>query len=150
MPRNLQPKQRKRPEAAVSAAGMRIIRLLVGCPPKSIAELIDATEVTRTAVTEQLSELVAAGFVERTIQRYGIPPELVVGSWAGRLDNDGDSIQLENAAGSIITSVRYRDGGGWPEDADGFGPSLELVSPRFDFDFPEKWAARDYRARTKP
>ncbi len=69
MPRNLQPKQRKRPEAAVSAAGMRIIRLLVGCPPKSIAELIDATEVTRTAVTEQLSELVAAGFVERTIQR---------------------------------------------------------------------------------
>ena len=37
--------------------------------------------------------------------------------------------------------MRYRDAAGWPEAADGFGPTLELVSPRFDFDFPEKWAA---------
>ncbi len=53
----------------VSAAGMRIVKLLVGTPPKTVAELIAATKVTRTAVTEQLNELVAAGFVERTTQR---------------------------------------------------------------------------------
>jgi predicted ArsR family transcriptional regulator len=56
------------PEAAVSEAGMRIVRLLVGKPPQSVADLIEATGVTRTAVTEQLNELVAAGFVERTTE----------------------------------------------------------------------------------
>ncbi len=48
---------------------MRIVHLLVGNPPQSVAELIRSTGVTRTAVTEQLNELVAAGFVERTIER---------------------------------------------------------------------------------
>jgi len=77
----------------------------------------------------------------RTVQRYGVPKEQVVGPWAGQLDNDGEALLLENAAGTRITRVRYRDGAGWPEEADGFGPSLELVSPRYDFDYPEKWAA---------
>lgn len=53
----------------VSSAGMRIIRLLVGNPPQTVADLIRATGVTRTAVTEQLNELVAAGFAERTSER---------------------------------------------------------------------------------
>jgi len=55
--------------ASVSAAGMRIVRLLVGTPPQTVADLIKATGVTRTAVTEQLNELAAAGFVERTTER---------------------------------------------------------------------------------
>jgi len=53
----------------VSAAGMRIVRLLVGTPPQTVSDLIKMTGVTRTAVTEQLNELVAAGFVERTVER---------------------------------------------------------------------------------
>jgi len=57
------------PDATVSVAGMRIVRLLVGKPPQNISDLIDATGVTRTAVTEQLNELVAGGFVERSTQR---------------------------------------------------------------------------------
>jgi DeoR family transcriptional regulator, suf operon transcriptional repressor len=57
------------PEAMVSSASMRIVKLLVGNPPLTVAQLIDATKVTRTAVTEQLNELVAAGFAERTIER---------------------------------------------------------------------------------
>ncbi len=56
-------------DATVSAAGMRIIKLLVGRPPQSVAELIKAAGVTRTAVTEQLNELEHAGFVERTVER---------------------------------------------------------------------------------
>jgi len=56
-------------QAAVSPAGMRIVRLLVGNPAKTVAELIDETGVTRTAVTEQLSELVGSGYVERDVQR---------------------------------------------------------------------------------
>lgn len=57
------------PSAPVSAAGMRIIKLLIGNPPQTVADLIRATGVTRTAVTEQLNELVAAGFVERSTER---------------------------------------------------------------------------------
>jgi predicted ArsR family transcriptional regulator len=56
-------------ELAVSGAAMRVVKLLVGEPPKTVAELIKATGVTRTAVTEQLNELVAAGFVERGTER---------------------------------------------------------------------------------
>ncbi len=56
------------PEHGVSEAGMRIVRLLVGKRPQSVAELIRATGVTRTAVTEQLNELLAAGFVERSTE----------------------------------------------------------------------------------
>lgn len=57
------------PDAIISAAGLRIVKLLVGNPPQSIARLIRSAGVTRTAVTEQLNELVAAGFVERETER---------------------------------------------------------------------------------
>ncbi|MFZ5831917.1 MAG: MarR family transcriptional regulator, partial [Planctomycetota bacterium] len=53
----------------ISASGMRLIKLLVGSRPQTVAELIEATGVTRTAVTEQLNELVAAGFVDRGTER---------------------------------------------------------------------------------
>jgi DeoR family transcriptional regulator, suf operon transcriptional repressor len=57
------------PDALVSPTGLRIVKLLVGAPPKSVADLIRATGVTRTAVTEQLTELLEAGFVERALER---------------------------------------------------------------------------------
>jgi predicted ArsR family transcriptional regulator len=56
-------------EATVSAAGLKIVKLLVGNPPHSVSDLIRATGVTRTAVTEQLNELVTAGFVEQSAER---------------------------------------------------------------------------------
>lgn len=78
----------KNPEATVSTAGMRIVRLLVGNPPKTVAEMIRSTGVTRTAVTEQLNELVAAGFVERTTERLpgrGRPRHLYTATQAALL-----------------------------------------------------------------
>lgn len=53
----------------LSPASMRVVKLLVGNTPKSVADLIRELKVTRTAVTEQLNELVAAGLVERHMQR---------------------------------------------------------------------------------
>jgi predicted ArsR family transcriptional regulator len=52
--------------ATVTASSMRLIRLLVGRPPQPVSALVEATGVTRTAVTEQLNDLIASGFVERT------------------------------------------------------------------------------------
>jgi len=54
---------------SISPAGMRVVKLLVGNKPQTVAQLMDATGVTRTAVTEQLAELVGAGFVRRGTER---------------------------------------------------------------------------------
>jgi DeoR family transcriptional regulator, suf operon transcriptional repressor len=56
-------------DVSISPAGLRIVKLLVGNPPQTIAQLIRAAGVTRTAVTEQLDDLMAAGFVERNLER---------------------------------------------------------------------------------
>lgn len=62
-------KARKSPnEIFISSAGRRIIKLLVGKPPQTVAQLAKAGGVTRTAVIEQLEELMSAGFVSRQLQ----------------------------------------------------------------------------------
>lgn len=53
----------------ISPAAYRILRLLVGKPPQSIAQLTKASGVTRTAVIEQLNELMAKKYVEREVDK---------------------------------------------------------------------------------
>lgn len=53
----------------ISAAGMRILRLLIGHPPRTMNELIEATGVTRTAITEQINDLLNQGFIRQTLER---------------------------------------------------------------------------------
>mgnify|MGYP000110392470 CR=1 FL=1 len=60
---------------------------------------------------------------------------------SGRLSNGGERVALVNAAGQLIDEVIYDDHRPWPELADGKGPSLELINPLFDNDFPCSWAA---------
>jgi predicted ArsR family transcriptional regulator len=45
------------------------MRLLIGHPPRSIAELIESTGVTRTAISEQLNGLITAGYVVQQMER---------------------------------------------------------------------------------
>ena len=54
---------------SISAVGARIMRLLIGQPPKTMSDLIEATGVTRTAVSEQLNELIAAGYIQQKLER---------------------------------------------------------------------------------
>ena len=56
-------------DTTISAAGLRIMKLLVGNPPQTILDLVDAVGVTRTAVAEQLNELITAGFVAQSVER---------------------------------------------------------------------------------
>ncbi len=75
-------------DPSVSAAGMRLVKRLVGNPPMTIAQLMEATGVTRTAVTEQVGELVASGFVERRLERLpgrGRPHHLYTATHAALL-----------------------------------------------------------------
>lgn len=69
MDRSTEQTEFARPGTTVTATGMKIARLLVGKPPQTVSDLIHELGVTRTAVTEQLNELIAAGFVQRTTER---------------------------------------------------------------------------------
>ncbi len=71
----------------------------------------------------------------------------VFGPYAGRLDNDGETLILADAAGREISRVHYRDGPPWSVAADGAGPSLErALAPReihagSDADRAQVWRA---------
>ena len=71
------------------------------------------------------------------------PGVAVVGDFAGRLDNSGETLALRDACGNPVDEVRYYDGGRWPGLADGGGSSLELRDPWADNAVPEAWAASD-------
>lgn len=51
-----------------------------------------------------------------------------------------DAVRLFAATGDLVDSVAYDNGGSWPGEADGNGPSLELLSPARDNALPESWA----------
>ncbi|MBL49807.1 MAG: hypothetical protein CMP28_12775 [Roseibacillus sp.] len=82
----------------------------------------------------------------------------IFGPWVGRLRNGGETIELEDAAGSRVDRVRYADEGDWavrtrgPLDRghegwtwaaahDGGGSSLELIDPALSNNEGQNWAA---------
>ena len=64
---------------------------------------------------------------------------IAVGAFSGRLDNGGERLTLVDASGNIILSFAYGDSGDWPNRADGYGSSLEIIDPRGDYDDPGNW-----------
>ena len=68
-----------------------------------------------------------------------------VGSVIGNLDfgfsGGGELIRLYNTNGVLIDQVTYDDDDPWPEEADGGGPTLELINPNFDNSLPESWSS---------
>ena len=54
----------------------------------------------------------------------GLP---LAGQYAGRLDNGGERLELQDAAGQIVHSFRFRDD--WYDSTDGQGFSLTLTAP---------------------
>jgi hypothetical protein len=60
--------------------------------------------------------------------RYTDPNIRVLGEYeSGGLNNGGERIKLENAAGEELLDFDYSDGSLWPQTADGFGATLELI-----------------------
>ena len=61
--------------------------------------------------------------------RYGngVP---VLGEFAdGSLNNGGETLRLEDAAGRVVFEMTYADSALWPARADGSGGTLQLVDP---------------------
>ena len=55
------------------------------------------------------------------------------------LSGGGELLRLYNSEGDIIDTVLYDDDAPWPEDADGHGPTLELIDVFYNNDFGENW-----------
>jgi len=72
-------------------------------------------------------------------QRYGFEP---FGEFSRSLSNDGEDLILRDAYGNIIDQVIYNDVLPWPEDADGEGSFLKLVSLSLDNSLASSWIAR--------
>jgi hypothetical protein len=61
------------------------------------------------------------------------------------LDNNGETLKLEDASNSIIAEFRYNDALPWPTAPDGLGPSLVLIDPLSN---PDPALAANWRSST--
>ena len=66
-----------------------------------------------------------------------------VGDLGFGLDGAGELTRLFNANGILVDAVEYDNSSPWPEDADGNGPTLELVNPYWDNARAENWSASE-------
>lgn len=81
-------------------------------------------------------------------ERYGqsvVDNSAYVTQYAGRLDNGGERLTLQDAFGNTIQSFKYEDGNdegeeAWPTEPDGDGPSLVIVDTAGDYDDGANWA----------
>ncbi len=62
-----------------------------------------------------------------------------LGNFDFGLSSKGEFLRLFDSEGALVDSVFYLPDSGWPEAADGAGPSLELVDPNSDNTLPENW-----------
>lgn len=66
-----------------------------------------------------------------------------VGDLGFKFNNGGEVIRLYNELGILVDSVRYEDTLPWPEEADGSGPTLELIHPDLENDLAVSWVANE-------
>jgi hypothetical protein len=59
----------------------------------------------------------------------------------GNLSNEDEGIRILDDAGVIVDRVVYDDVPPWPSEADGDGPSMELVHPSLDNSQAQAWCA---------
>lgn len=74
------------------------------------------------------------------VRHYG-PGIPVLGQFTGRLKHGGERLELTDATGKTIETVRFTDKAPWPQAPDGFGASLERIHPAAPSTDPASWAA---------
>jgi hypothetical protein len=69
--------------------------------------------------------------------RFGFAP---LGVWqeGDKLSNEGETIELRNAADALVDTVTYQLGWPWPTSGE-FGSSVELINPALDNDLSGSW-----------
>jgi len=141
--------------------GLEYIELFnAGTAPVNLAgwQFTDGVDFTFPSVDlDSGAYLVVAADVNQSAILY---PDVknVIGGWSGSLRNSGERIELVDAGGVVVDSVRYADEGDWavrelgPADRghrgwmwsdahDGGGWSLELINPAMPNEYGQNWAA---------
>jgi hypothetical protein len=77
----------------------------------------------------------AGAFAER------FPGVAIAGVYTGRLDNAGEALVLDHAAGFRVFAMTYDDAPPWPAAADGLGASLQRARLDRRPDDPAAWVA---------
>jgi hypothetical protein len=98
------------------------------------------------------SSIAAGGFVviaqnaAHFQAKFGFAP---FGQWetGDKLANEGETIELRNAANGIEDTVTYKLGFPWPTTGD-FGSSLELINPNLDNDLGGSWRSSGFSSQT--
>jgi hypothetical protein len=92
--------------------------------------------------------LVVAGFLSLFQAKYpgvtNVNPNQFDSTIPGqgfRLGNGGDRVRVFDSIGSLRDFVEYDDLAPWPVEANGLGPSLELVNPGLDNTLASNWSA---------
>ena len=87
-------------------------------------------------IAESISSLTATNTADkpgggsRGHQLYNIPTTTQLFEWAtGALNNNGESIVLEDQGGTQLANITYDENAPWPTAPDGTGPTLEIIDP---------------------
>ena len=72
------------------------------------------------------------------LTRWGVSP---IATFPNGLSGGGDTIIIKNDVGAVIDQVDYDDTAPWPGEADGDGPSAELIDALSDNSVGTAWAA---------
>jgi len=64
-----------------------------------------------------------------------------LGPYTGKLNNDGERLELEDASGLTVDEVTYGIGFPWPSASRGKGASMELINANLDNDLGSSWRA---------
>ncbi len=86
--------------------------------------------------------LVVARDPDELAAHFGLPRGGIPGPFEGALDNGGERLELSNAQGVAVDSVRYDDDAPWDSRAAGQGPSLQRLCATFDSESPANWIAK--------
>jgi hypothetical protein len=62
-----------------------------------------------------------------------------LGPWTGSLANDGETVELSDATGTVVASVAYGSGFPWPTVGGNPGASLQLLNPALDPNLGGSW-----------
>ncbi len=73
-----------------------------------------------------------------------------MGPYIGKLSDQGEEIVLRSPDGHEIDRLTYCDFDPWPRGADGYGPSLERISPDLPSDDYHSWKASRNRSGGSP
>ncbi len=65
----------------------------------------------------------------------------VIGNFEFGLSGGGELIRLFDQYATLMDSLTYNDVDPWPIEADGLGPTLELIDPDLPNEYPESWEA---------